>query len=119
MTNDEQDVLGNLLAETKHVREVFWGREISSLGPAALQLLVAVQVAVRGGSETTASALASAVGIAPPAASTELQKLESDGYVTRTKGSGHHLSRDTQLTSEGELVVEAVERKARGNKILP
>lgn len=113
MTDNRNDTLRELLAQTKRIRGVFWGREIAHLGPAALQLLVAVRVADRDGAETTASALAGAIGIAPPAASTELKKLEAEGLVTRTKGLGHHLSRDTQLTPEGAAVVEAVVRKSR------
>lgn len=113
MANNQNDTLQNLLAETKHVRSVFWGREIGGLGPAALQLLVAIHVAVNSGTETTASALAESIGIAAPAASTELKKLESGGLVNRTRGAGHHLSRDTQLTRAGIALVQEIEKKAR------
>lgn len=126
MTDSASKTLEDLLAETKRVRTAFWGRTIDGLGPTALQVLVAVKVA-KTDSETTAGAVADAIGIARPAASTELTKLARDGYVTRGKAANglekapakpvkiHHLKQVTRLTDLGEAAVTKLVEKSREN----
>lgn len=123
MAKTPTSTLNELIDQTKRVRTVFWGRTIDGLGPAALQVLVAVKVA-KSETETTAGAIAETIGIAPPAASTELTKLAKEGYVTRqqlaSEGSDdasservHHLLQSTALTRRGEAAIAAVVEKAR------
>lgn len=122
MADSSAKTLTDLLIQTKRVRTVFWGRTIDDLGPAALQLLLAVKVA-KTDKDKTAGALAEAIGIAPSAASTELTKLAGSGYVTRQKLSNeerddrndkvHHLVQVTQLTDQGEATIAHLLEKSR------
>lgn len=122
MADSTAKTLNDLLSQTRRVRTVFWGRTIDDLGPAALQVLLAVKVA-KTDKDRTAGALAEAIGIAPPAASTELTRLAGSGYVTRQKlsddergegdGKVHHLVQVTRLTEQGEAVIASLLDKTR------